>query len=100
MPKTPRAGLKGVAQSTGHVDSPETIVIGKRRSVGKRQSVSKRRSMVKRQSLIKAAESSLVQDDLINDLPPTPTAPTLMFVSPMSGEKKRKSVLTSTSTTR
>ena len=79
MPKTPRAGKKGVAQSTGHVDSPETIVIGRRRSSLKGRTPRKDSTMY-------------------DDLPPTPAPPTMMFVSPMSGEKKRgrKSTVTAT----
>lgn len=77
LPKTPRAGLKGVAQSTGHVDSPETIVIGRGRRAG-------------------TIRTPWKDAELYADMPPTPTPPTLMFVSPMSGGRKgrRKSAMT------
>lgn len=73
--QTPRAAMKGVAQSTGHVDSPETIVIRKgRKSVNQKSS-----------SALAASPVNPAYDEL----PPTPTPPTIMFVSPMTGEKKR-----------
>ena len=62
---------RGFAESTGHAASPATIVIQK--SVRPR----------------KAATPVKTRKDLYDELPPTPTAPTAMFVSPMSGEKRR-----------
>ena len=73
--KTPRAGMKGVAQSTGHVDSPETIVIRKGR----------------RSTTLKAASTLATSpiNPAYDELPPTPAPPTMMFVSPMTSEKRR-----------
>lgn len=83
MNKTPRAAMRGAAQSTGHVDSPETIVI--RRG---------RKSVVQPASKLANISSNSAYDDL----PPTPTAPALMFVSPMTGERKRKSIVSMATT--
>lgn len=78
--KTPAAvSCRGFASSTGHVDSPDTIVIQKKRTT----------------RVVTPAKMSKLA--LYEDLPPTPAPPTVMFVSPLSHEKpvtRRRSVLT------
>ncbi|BFZ01708.1 hypothetical protein BsWGS_04747 [Bradybaena similaris] len=113
-PKTPRALARALAPTTGHADSPATIIVGKKFKgtrtpkllprKGRKESLSKAsRKSVGNTSFTGLAE--MFTEPVVNesylyaDIPDTPDGPNEMFVSPLSNRKSSLSSRKSTNLT-
>ncbi|PVD30951.1 hypothetical protein C0Q70_10227 [Pomacea canaliculata] len=105
-PKTPRTLTRLIASSTGHVDSPETLVVGK--MVSKGRPTKRRTTLVLHQAkttqpVVSSMEMNVsftgvkelfqtppaynTEEALYADIPDTPGGPGEMIVSPLSNKK-------------
>ncbi|CAG5120311.1 unnamed protein product [Candidula unifasciata] len=113
-PKTPRALARALAPTTGHADSPATIIVGRKFKAIRTPKLLPRKG--RKVSLSKASRKSLGntsftglsemftepvvnESTLYADIPDTPNGPNEMFVSPLSNRKSGHSGRKSTNLT-
>ncbi|KAK7008945.1 serine/arginine repetitive matrix protein 2, partial [Biomphalaria glabrata] len=109
-PKTPRALARALAPTTGHAESPATILVGKKLTMraktpkllprkGRKQSASKmsrvsvgNTSFSGLPDMFKTPEATSSADTsaLYDQIPDTPNGPNEMFVSPLSETKEKR----------